>query len=307
VALISAAGPLRAVWHGRRRWLVAGVIAALAAVVAVTLVVRTSGAACAAVPGRAAATTGKATYYTGPAGGNCSFGASTDLMYVALGPAEYRAGAACGEYLDVTGPKGSVRVKVADRCPECAAGHIDLSREAFAKIGAISAGIIPVTYRVVVNPTVPGSVTVRVKEGASRYWLAVLIDNHGNPLSSVEVRSGASWSPLSRTDYNYWIDDNGAGSGPFTLRVTDSAGRRATVSGIALRPGAVQATGVTMAGGAANPAAAAPTTAGTTGGPPSQPVPPAPASSDTTTTPAAPPGAAPSLAAPAPAAAERCG
>jgi hypothetical protein len=41
---------------------------------------------------------------------------------------------------------------------------------------------------------------------------------------------------MQRTDYNYWIAGNGAGTGPFTLRLTDIYGHRATVSGITLSP-----------------------------------------------------------------------
>jgi expansin (peptidoglycan-binding protein) len=167
---------------------------------------------------------------------------------VALGNAEYAAGAACGGYLDVKGPKGTVRVKVTDRCPECAAGHLDLSRQAFAKIGDPVAGVIKVTYSKVTSPPVPGPMTVRVKEGSSRYWLALRLDNTGNPLSSVEVQSGGGWKALSHTDYNYWIAQSGAGTGPFTIRATDTAGRRTTLSGVTLTVGTVQRPGAAAAG-----------------------------------------------------------
>src|SRR6185369_17318480 len=126
----------------------------------VTLLAQTSGAACAA----AAAAHGQATFYAADGGGNCSFDKVSEPLVVALGNAEYKAGAACGGYLDVQGPKGTVRVKVTDRCPECAAGHLDLSRQAFARIGDVGAGIIPITYTAVTSPPVPGPVTVRVKE-----------------------------------------------------------------------------------------------------------------------------------------------
>src|SRR6185369_10290951 len=151
----------------------------------VTLLAQTSGAACAA----AAAAHGQATYYAADGSGNCSFDKVSDPLVVALGDAEYRAGAACGGYLDVKGPKGTVRVKVTDRCPECAAGHLDLSRQAFAKIGEINDGVIKVTYSQVTSPPVPGPPTARVKEGSSRYWLALRFDNTGNPLSSAELQS----------------------------------------------------------------------------------------------------------------------
>jgi len=139
---------------------------------------------------------------------------------------------------------------VTDSCPECAAGHLDLSRTAFKKIGAEVDGIIPITYKTVANPSVPGPLSVRLKEGSSQYWFAVLIDNHGNQLRSVTVsRAGGTSRSAKRADYNYWIIESGVGSGPFKIKITDLYGRSATVSGIALSPGRVQRTNARMSGG----------------------------------------------------------
>jgi len=228
-------------WQRKRVWVVGAAGAVVAGTATVTLLAQTSGAACAAM----AASHGQATFYAADGGGNCSFDKVSNPLVVALGNTEYQAGAACGGYLDVTGPKGTVRVKVADRCPECATGHLDLSRQAFAKIGNPVDGLIPITYTPVTNPAVPGPMTVRVKEGSSQYWLALRLDNDGNPLASVELQSGGTWKALARTDYNYWIAQNGAGKGPFTVRVTDTTGRRTTLSGVTLTPGAVQSPGST--------------------------------------------------------------
>jgi expansin (peptidoglycan-binding protein) len=211
----------------------------LAARLGTALLLQNGGSACAAPPSTAAHS-GKATFYDLNGGeSNCSYpSAPADDLFVALGPEQYSKGAACGTYLDVTGPKGKVRVKVTDSCPECDAGHLDLSRTAFKKIGAEVAGVIPVTYRTVTSPTVPGPLTVRVKEGSSRDWLAVLIDNHGTQLSSVKVAG----HPATRADYNYWIIDGGAGPGPFTVKITNVYGHTASVSGIKLSPGVTQKT-----------------------------------------------------------------
>ena len=264
-----------------------------AGLLCVLAVVRTAGSpACAAGVAAAAraavvaaALSGQATHYVGDGGGNCSFDSGSTDLFVALGPAEYSAGAACGSYLDVTGPKGSVRVKVTDQCPECGTGHLDLSRTAFAAIGTLSDGIIPITYRIVRDPQLRGPLTIRVKEGSSAYWLAVRADNHGNRLSTVELKtSSGGWLPLWHTDYNHWIDEDGAGVGPFTLRLTDVAGHRAIVNRIALAPGRVQATNVFMYGARAPALATATKAAGRPSGAPSKSPSDAPPS-----TPAAPP------------------
>ena len=74
---------------------------------------------------------------------------------MALPPSEYGAAAACGSYLQVTGPDGSVTVEVVDQCPECQAGHIDLSEQAFARIAPLNAGLVPVSYHTVADPPLP--------------------------------------------------------------------------------------------------------------------------------------------------------
>jgi expansin (peptidoglycan-binding protein) len=232
------------------RWLAAGGAAVLAGILGVAMLLHDSGAACAAPPGTTQKS-GKATFYDlAGTSGNCSFEVPADDLYVALGPAEYSAGASCGAYLDVTGPKGKVRVKVFDSCPECPAGHIDLSRTAFKKIGNEIDGIIPIKYKLVTNPSTPAGISVRIKEGASRYWFAARIDNHANLLSKVQVASGSgSFRTAHRTDYNYWLIDAGAGPGPFTIKITDVYGNTATVTGVKMSPGAVQKTGTRITGG----------------------------------------------------------
>ncbi|WP_250035654.1 expansin EXLX1 family cellulose-binding protein [Paractinoplanes maris] len=233
------------------RWLAFGGAGVLAAVLGVALVLQNSGSACAAPPSTSAAK-GKATYFSLDGTlGNCSFPSPpADDLFVALGQKnQYSQGAACGTYIDVTGPKGKVRVKVIDSCPECPAGHLDLSLTAFKKIGKQSDGIIPITYRTVPGASVPGPLSVRVKEGSSQYWLSVLIDNHASRLASVKIASkGGSFRTASREDYNYWTIPSGAGSGPFKVKVTDVYGNSATLGGIKLAVGKTQKTTAKLGG-----------------------------------------------------------
>ncbi|MFY1687022.1 expansin EXLX1 family cellulose-binding protein [Plantactinospora sp. WMMB782] len=240
---------------GRRRWFATGAAAALAGVLGIALAVQSAAApGCAAPPTGGRTHQGKATFYDlAGGGGNCSYvKPPADRLYVALGPSEYAAAAACGGYLDVTGPDGSVRVLVVDRCPECGPGHIDLSREAFTRIADPVRGIVPVTYRAVVDPPLPGPLTFRMKDGASAYWFAVLVGEHGNPLRSVQARPAGSGSfrDAARQDYNYWVIDGGLGSGPYTIRVTDVYGNQAVADGIRLAPEQTQRSRVRMYGGA---------------------------------------------------------
>jgi expansin len=266
----------------------AGTVAAAGAGVVVVMVAlavgisqATATPACASVlrPGTGAAavtstaagaqTSGEATHYELASGGmgNCSYPSPpAGQLYVALPPSEYGGSAACGSYLQVSGPDGSVTVEVADQCPECQAGHIDLSEQAFAEIAPLSAGLVPVTYHTIVDPPLPASLSMLVKAGSSAYYLALLPINNGNPLATVAVSQGSGgWHELSRTTYGYWLASSGAGPGPFSVRLTDSLGHQATVHGITISPGVVQSTGVSMYGAGA--VAVTPTAAATTATP----------------------------------------
>ena len=228
--------------------LAVGISQATAAPACASVIMPGTGAGAAA----AAQTSGEATHYELASGGmgNCSYPSPpAGQLYVALPPSEYGSSAACGSYLQVNGPDGSVTVEVVDQCPECQAGHIDLSEQAFAKIAPLSAGLVPVTYRTLADPPLPAPLSMLVKTGSSAYWLALLPINNGNPLATVAVSQGSGgWQELSRTTYGYWLASSGAGPGPFTVRLTDSLGHQATVDGITISPGVVQATGTSMYG-----------------------------------------------------------
>jgi expansin (peptidoglycan-binding protein) len=220
-----------------------------------------TGTGAAAVTGAVAGaqTSGEATHYELASGGmgNCSYPSlPAGQLYVALPPSEYGAAAACGSYLQVSGPDGSVTVEVVDQCPECQAGHIDLSEQAFARIAPLSAGLVAVTYHTIADPPLPAPLSMLVKAGSSAYYLALLPINNGNPLATVAVSKGSGgWQELSRTTYGYWLASSGAGPGPFSVRLTDSLGHQATVHGITISPGVVQSTGTSMYGAAAAPVA----------------------------------------------------
>jgi hypothetical protein len=209
--------------------------------------------ACAAVVS-AGEVSGTATHYVLQSLPNCSYPSPpADGLFVALSPDEYGNAAACGGYLEVHGPDGSVRVEVIDQCPGCGDGHIDLSETAFSAIAPLNAGLVDVTYQRLANPSLPGPISLLVKQGSSPYWLALLAMNTGNPLASVQVQSesGGGWYNLVQANYNYWVAQSGAGAGPFTVKMTDTQGHVVTVHGIALSPGVVQGTGTSMYGAGA--------------------------------------------------------
>lgn len=177
---------------------------------------------------------GIATYYYADGSGACSFGKSpSDLMVAAMNEEEYSNATYCGAYVQVNGPKGEVMVRIVDRCPECKAGHLDLSKEAFAKIADLPQGRVNITWQVV-SPALSGPIAYHFKDGSNQWWTAVQIRNHRNPIRRLEYRNASgSWVVVPRVSYNYFVQTNpGMGTGPYTFRVTDWYGNALTDSGI---------------------------------------------------------------------------
>jgi uncharacterized repeat protein (TIGR01451 family) len=166
---------------------------------------------------------GIATYYSATGDGACMFGPSPgDLMVTAMNAEEYDNAAYCGAYLQVTGPKGTVTVRVVDLCPECKAGHLDLSREAFSQIADLYLGRVDITWQLV-STEMEEPIAYHFKDGSNQWWTAVQIRNHRNPIAKVEYLNDSSqWVNVPRTSYNYFVQTNpGMGPGPYTFRVTD--------------------------------------------------------------------------------------
>lgn len=182
---------------------------------------------------------GIATYYAATGEGSCSYGATPDdLNVTAMNTPQYAGSAACGTCLQVTGPRGSVVVRVVDRCPGCASGHLDLSREAFARIAAPEAGRVSIQWQPVACEGL-GKLSFRFKEGSSQWWVGLQVLDHRLPVRSLEASVDGRWVALARQDYNYFVADKGLGPGPYTLRVTASDGQQRTEQHIPLRESGV--------------------------------------------------------------------
>ena len=177
---------------------------------------------------------GIATFYDANGDGSCMFGSSpNDLMVAAMNEDEYNNAAVCGAYVHVIGPKGTVTVRIVDLCPGCRAGHLDLSAEAFAQIADPIQGIVPISWQII-SPTLTGPIVYQFKQGSNQWWTAVQLRNHRNPIAKLEYQlPNGQWVNVPRTSYNYFVQTNpGMGTGPYTLRVTDSYGNVLTDSGI---------------------------------------------------------------------------
>jgi expansin len=193
---------------------------------------------------------GHAVFYDpGQAAGSCGLGPfPAGGWYASLPPRGYASGRACGSYVDVHGPGGTVRAEVVDVCTDCAAGTVDLSRAAFGRIAAPRAGTVAVSYQPTVDPPLPGPLALRIAPAARPGDLAVQVINHGNRLSSVAAsRPGGRWQRLAPSADGYWagpLRPARAGSAgtrdagaPLRVRITDVEGHQVVLTGIPARSG----------------------------------------------------------------------
>ena len=166
---------------------------------------------------------GIATYYDATGDGACMFGPSPeDLMVAAMNAEEYDNAAVCGAYVHVIGPQGEVTVRIVDLCPECLAGHLDLSREAFALIADLPRGAGG--HHLAGGQPRPARAD---RLSLQRRQQPVVDGGAGAqpPQPGRQARisgRGGQWVAVPRTSYNYFVQtDPGMGPGPYTFRVTD--------------------------------------------------------------------------------------
>lgn len=184
---------------------------------------------------------GRAVFYNLSGDVACSFPALPgDGLYASVPTPDYGTADLCGSFLDIAGPRGTVRVEVVDRCPGCGPGQLDLTPAAFAQLADPAAGIAPIRYTPVRDPEPVGPLAFEVKPGSSIDWLGLLVAETGNPVRQVAIATtDGIWRPLKRGMDNYWTMSL-AGPGPFAVQVTDIYGHQAQASGITLTPGVVQ-------------------------------------------------------------------
>jgi expansin len=164
---------------------------------------------------------GDGTYYLSADGdGACMFGPSPeDLDVAAMNAPQWAGSGVCGACAVVSGPRGTVHVRIVDLCPECQAGDLDLSPQAFDQIAERAAGRVPISWQLEACGVV-GNVRYHLKDGSSQWWTAVQVRNHRLPVRSLAWWSGGAWVDLQRQGYNYFVAPGGTGPGAFHVRVT---------------------------------------------------------------------------------------
>jgi expansin (peptidoglycan-binding protein) len=169
---------------------------------------------------------GIATWYDATGGGHCGYDASpNDMDVAAMNAPQFNNSAVCGTCAEVEGPQGTVRVRITDSCPECGSGHLDLSKQAFAKIAPVVDGRVTTRWRFV-SCAVQGPVRYRIKEGSSQWWVGIQVRNHLLPIQKLEWQKNGAWVEAKREPYNYFVEAAGMGPGPVRIRITASDGQK---------------------------------------------------------------------------------
>lgn len=178
---------------------------------------------------------GNATFYDATGPNNCTLDVGNGLT-AALSDADFGDSAHCGECLQVSGPQGTALVRVTDRCPDCAAGNLDLSATAFAAIADPNAGIVAVSWHRVDCP-VSGNLAFQF-QGSNPYYIKLQARNHRYGVASMELEDSAtsSYQAMTRTTDNFFQLASPATpvSGSLTVRLTGTSGEKLvqTISGI---------------------------------------------------------------------------
>ncbi|KAF5967787.1 Expansin 2 [Fusarium coicis] len=192
--------------------------------------------------GNGASVSGSSTFYGGNlAGGNCMFSTYTlpsGILGTAFSGQKWDNAANCGACIEVTGPSGTIKAMIVDKCPECDPGHLDLFPDAFKAVGGTD-GIVKTSYKFVeCGITTP--LVLHNKEGTSANWFSIQVVNANEPVKSVQVSTdgGSTWKSTERKDYNFFENPAGFGKTSVDVKVTSSTGKSVVVKKVGVTAGA---------------------------------------------------------------------
>ncbi|KAI1043936.1 hypothetical protein LB505_003384 [Fusarium chuoi] len=192
--------------------------------------------------GNGASVSGSSTFYGGNlAGGNCMFSTYTlpsGILGTAFSGQKWDNAANCGACIEVTGPSGTIKAMIVDKCPECDAGHLDLFPDAFKAVGGTD-GVVKTSYKFVeCGITTP--LVLHNKEGTSANWFSIQVVNANEPVKSVQVSTdgGSTWKSTERKDYNFFENPAGFGKTSVDVKVTSSTGKSVVVKNVGVTAGA---------------------------------------------------------------------
>lgn len=166
---------------------------------------------------------GEGTFYGYAGGGNCGFPApELPAMTGAINHLQYEGSQMCGACVEVTGPEGTATIRIEDQCPECAYGDIDLAEDVFPLVAEVKDGRVPISWKII--PCEDNALQYQFKIGSSQFWFALQVRGHTYPIETLECKINGNWQIIERRAYNYFVQEQGLGAGPFAIRITDIYG-----------------------------------------------------------------------------------
>ncbi|KAF5974730.1 hypothetical protein FBULB1_7656 [Fusarium bulbicola] len=192
--------------------------------------------------GNGASVSGSSTFYGGNlAGGNCMFSTYTlpsGILGTAFSGQKWDNAANCGACIEVTGPSGTIKAMIVDKCPKCDPGHLDLFPDAFKAVGGTD-GIVKTSYKFV-ECGITSPLVLHNKEGTSANWFSIQVVNANEPVKSVQVSTDgcSTWKSTERKDYNFFENPAGFGKTSVDVKVTSSTGKSVVVKNVGVTAGA---------------------------------------------------------------------
>ena len=185
---------------------------------------------------------GEATFYDYSVGNACldDFIAANSMNIAALTDDQYHE--YVGGYIEITRGDAKIGALVGDIMPfadnpNAVVNDVDLNESAFEQLGDKVEGRIPVSWRLVPLPTAENApIRFKIKEGANAYWTAIQIQNSTYPVKELQIKQGDTYVSLPRMSdcYNYFLAENGVGTGSTSFKIIDIFGQEIIEENISL-------------------------------------------------------------------------
>ncbi|KAJ3120867.1 hypothetical protein HK101_006852, partial [Irineochytrium annulatum] len=183
--------------------------------------------------------------------------------FVALNKPMFGGSGLCGMCVNITvaGTGKYVTAIVADECPECKTGALDLSPTLFKAFAPFSVGVLSLTWNEIACPsTTSTTVGFTWTSDSTQYWFNVQPYGTRYAVTALYVQPTSNtktWTAVKRGSNNYWSISS-MGKGPFNFKVVTRDGVTNVVNNIKLKAEVKPVAGTGNANAA--PAKPAPTT-----------------------------------------------
>jgi expansin (peptidoglycan-binding protein) len=189
--------------------------------------------------------TGRATfYYVDKGRGSCGLPSSDpwDTLSAAMNNPDFHNSEVCGACAMVTGPIDSVLLRINDRCPGCKSGDLDLTTTAFKRIANIKSGTVPIAWHFAPCPPAD-SLAIHFTPKSSKWYISMQLQNHTNPIHSLEIKTDTGWQNIPRKYYNRFVVSRPPPA-PWSLRIRDIMAQEWIDTTVSLTPGVLQPLGI---------------------------------------------------------------